>query len=209
MYGGASIDLPLPQRSPVESHVVLVDAADTPLGILEKQQAHREGRLHRALSVLVFNRAGETLLHRRAAEKYHSGGQWTNACCSHPRPGEDPAAAARRRLREEMGIEAEVEPAFRFTYRAEVGAGLVEHEYDHVFTAAWEGAPEPDPAEVDGWRWAPAVSLAAAAAARPDAFTPWFRMILARPEWSELVARYTPCEGAAHAQGSRPLTADP
>jgi isopentenyl-diphosphate delta-isomerase len=177
----------------VEAEVVLVDPADTPIGTLGKQRAHEEGRLHRAISVLVFNAAGETLLQRRAEGKYHSAGQWTNACCSHPHPGEDPAAAARRRLREEMGIDAAVEPLFRFTYRAEVGPGLVEHEYDHVFAAPWEGAPIPDPAEVEGWRWASAAALPAEAARDPEAFTPWFRLILARPDWRALAARYAPC----------------
>ena len=184
----------------MQTHVVLVDPDDTPIGTLEKQQAHEEGRLHRAVSVLVFNARGETLLHRRAAGKYHSGGQWTNACCSHPLPGEEPAAAARRRLREEMGIDAAVEPVFRFTYRAEVGPGLTEHEYDHVFAAHWMGEPAPDPDEVDGWRWAPAAELAAEAAARPTAFTPWFRMILARSEWPALAARYGVCEDRAGLQ---------
>jgi isopentenyl-diphosphate Delta-isomerase len=173
---------------PVTDHVVLVDPLDRSIGTLEKQRAHVEGRLHRALSVLVFNARGETLMQRRAAGKYHSGGRWTNACCSHPRPDEAVDAAARRRLREEMGIEAEVEPVFEFTYRADVGGGLVEHEYDHVFVARWEGEPTPDPDEADGWRWWPAAELADAAATEPERFTPWFLMIIARPEWPELVA---------------------
>jgi isopentenyl-diphosphate Delta-isomerase len=172
----------------VHTHVVLVDERDTPLGTLEKQQAHREGRLHRAVSVLVFNGRGDTLLQRRARSKYHSGGQWTNACCSHPLPGEPVEDAARRRLAEEMGIHAEVVPAFVFTYRAEVGGGLMEHEYDHVFLARWDGQPEADPAEVDEWRWAPAAGLPDAAARLPGEFTPWFRMILSRPEWATLSA---------------------
>ena len=187
----------------MQTHVVLVDASDAPIGTLEKQRAHLEGRLHRAVSVLVFNPRGEALLQRRAAGKYHSGGQWTNACCSHPLPDEPPADAARRRLREEMGIDAAVEPAFRFTYRAEVGPGLVEHEYDHVFATRWEGTPAPDPDEADAWRWVTPADLAAEVAADPERFTPWFRMILSRPEWAELAARYAAC-------GSRePRSGDP
>ena len=141
--------------SAVEERVVLVDESDAEVGTLEKQRAHAEGRLHRALSVFVLNARGEMLLQRRASAKYHSGGLWTNACCSHPRPGEPVDAAARRRLREEMGIDCALEPAFAFTYRAEVGGGLVEHEYDHVFLARYDGDPAPSADEVDGWRWVP------------------------------------------------------
>lgn len=167
-------------------HVILVDETDAELGTMEKQRAHVEGRLHRAVSVFVFNARGDTLLQRRAASKYHTGGLWTNACCSHPLPGEAPAAAARRRLREEMGIDAPMAPAFAFTYRAEVGGGLVEHEYDHVFLATWEGDPTPDPAEVEEWRWISPAALEDEVARDAGAFTPWFRTILARAEWPAL-----------------------
>ena len=67
-----------------EDHVILVDAHDAPIGTMEKMEAHRQGRLHRAFSIFLFNTAGELLLHQRALSKYHSGGLWTNTCCSHP-----------------------------------------------------------------------------------------------------------------------------
>jgi isopentenyl-diphosphate delta-isomerase len=183
--------IPETARPAPEERVVLVDERDAELGTLEKQRAHVEGRLHRALSVFVFNEAGDVLLQRRAAAKYHSGGQWTNTCCSHPRPGEPVADAARRRLREEMGFECDLAPAFAFTYRADVGGGLVEHEFDHVFVGRWEGAPAPDPGEVDGWRWAALDDLARDAALHPDAYTPWFRMVLADPAWRAGLERAT------------------
>jgi isopentenyl-diphosphate delta-isomerase len=167
----------------MEERVVLVDEADVEVGTLEKQRAHVEGRLHRALSVFVFNAEGDILLQRRAATKYHSPGQWTNTCCSHPRPGEHVADAARRRLREEMGFECDLVPAFAFTYRAEVGGGLVEHEFDHVFLGRWEGVPLPAAAEVDGWRWATLDEAARDALEHPEAYTPWFRMVLSDPRW--------------------------
>jgi isopentenyl-diphosphate delta-isomerase len=169
----------------MEERVVLVDENDVQVGTLEKQRAHLEGRLHRALSVFVLNGRGEMLLQRRAAAKYHSGGLWTNACCSHPRPAEPVDTAARRRLREEMGIDCALTPLFAFTYRADVGGGLVEHEYDHVFAAEWEGDPMPSADEVDGWRWVPVEAVADEVRRSPEAFTPWFRMVFARPDWPE------------------------
>jgi isopentenyl-diphosphate delta-isomerase len=182
-----------PER--MEDRVVLVDESDAEVGTLEKQRAHAEGRLHRALSVFVLNAAGEMLLQRRAPAKYHSGGLWTNACCSHPRPGEPVDAAARRRLREEMGIDCALEPAFEFTYRAPVGPGLVEHEYDHVFLARYDGEPAPAPDEVDGWRWVPLAELETELADAPERFTPWFRLVFSRPDWAERLHAFQP---AAH-----------
>lgn len=159
-------------------HVILVDRHDNELGVEEKLTAHRTGRLHRAFSVLVLNDAGAMLLQRRADGKYHSAGLWSNTCCSHPRPGEGTAEAARRRLREEMGFECDLEPVHDFIYRAEVGGGLVEHEYDHVFLGRWNGEPRPDPDEVGDWRWVPLPALRREVARQPSHFTYWFRVAL-------------------------------
>jgi isopentenyl-diphosphate delta-isomerase len=174
----------------MEERVVLVDENDAQVGTLEKQRAHLEGRLHRALSVFVMNSRGEMLLQRRAAGKYHSGGLWTNTCCSHPRPGEPVDEAARRRLREEMGIDVELVPLFEFTYRAPVGPGLVEHEYDHVFAGRYDGEPVPSVDEVDGWDWVPVRDLARRVNDDPEAFTPWFRVVFSNADLAERVLAF-------------------
>ena len=167
-----------------EDEVVLVDERDNVLGSLPKLQAHREGRLHRAISVFVFNSRGEMLLQRRASGKYHSGGLWTNACCSHPRPGEKPHQAAIRRLQEEMGVECALEYAFSFLYRAELDGGLTEHELDHVFVGEIDETPVPDPDEVSEWRWLSMEDVRAELEANPDSFTAWFPLA-----FNELSAR--------------------
>jgi len=133
--------------------VVLVDLQDRELGVEEKIKAHRDGKLHRAFSVFVFNEKGEILLQQRALHKYHSGGLWTNACCSHPRPGEGIAQAAARRLQEEMGFACQLRPAFQFIYKAELDGGLIEHELDHVFIGRYNGAVRPNASEVADFRW--------------------------------------------------------
>ncbi|MDX1675957.1 MAG: isopentenyl-diphosphate Delta-isomerase [Longimicrobiales bacterium] len=156
--------------------VILVDDHDTAVGTADKLEAHRTGALHRAFSVFVQNRRGEMLLQRRARDKYHSGGLWSNACCSHPRPGEPTDAAARHRLREEMGFTCPVDRVAALTYRAEVGGGLVEHEYDHLFVARWDGVPSPDPTEVEDWRWIALAELRAELDRTPERFTYWFRV---------------------------------
>ena len=162
----------------MSERVILVDANDNPIGTAEKLEAHRSGRLHRAFSAFVFNDKGELLLQRRAQGKYHSGGLWSNTCCSHPAPGEETGAAARRRLEEEMGFSCPLEAVTAIVYRADVGSGLVEYEYDHLLVGRWNGRPTPDPAEAEEWRWAPMDELREEVARYPRRFTYWFRVAL-------------------------------
>lgn len=168
--------------SPPEEQIVLVDRQDTPLGFMGKTEVHKKGLLHRAISVFVFNARGEFMLQRRADHKYHSGGLWTNTCCSHPRPGEPSQVAAHRRLREEMGFDTELSHAFSFVYRAEFDNGLIEHELDHVYVGFSEEIPEPEPAEVGAWRWLDRATLQRELEASPERFTAWFRIVLPRLE---------------------------
>lgn len=156
-----------------EEHVVLVDIDDREIGTMAKTRAHHEGKLHRAFSIFIFNSQGRLLLQRRAADKYHSGGLWTNSCCSHPRPGEPIAQAATRRLKEELGFACDLSPEFTFTYKAEVGEGLVEHEFDHVFFGAYDGPVLPDPSEVSEVRWMRMNDLADDLSTSPEHYTAW------------------------------------
>lgn len=162
----------------MREEVTLVDERDRVVGSAEKLAAHRSGQLHRAVSVFVFDEAGHMLLQRRAPTKYHSSGRWSNTCCGHPRPGETPGDAAHRRLQEEMGLNCPLESAFSFRYRADVGNGLVENEYDHVFVGRYAGSPIPHPDEVDAWRWASVDEVLEDVADHPDQYTPWLKIVL-------------------------------
>lgn len=164
----------------MSEQVILVDADDNAIGTGDKLQVHREGKLHRAFSVFVFSRTGQWLLQQRALDKYHSPGRWSNACCSHPRPGEGIREAAQRRLQEEMGFSCTVEPQFRFIYRAELEGGLIEHELDHVLTAVYDGAIVPNSAEVAAYRWVAWQALQQELQHQPETFTVWFRLIASR-----------------------------
>jgi isopentenyl-diphosphate delta-isomerase len=161
--------------------VILVDRNDVAIGTMEKMEAHRKGELHRAFSVVVSNSKGEILLQKRARHKYHSGGLWTNACCSHPLPGEKMADATRRRLREEMGIDLQPEFAYKFIYKTVLDQNLIEHEYDHVFTATFNGEPQINREEVEAWKFADPGLLKADMEKHPEAYTYWFRLILRHP----------------------------
>jgi isopentenyl-diphosphate Delta-isomerase len=169
--------------------VVLVNEHDEPIGTMEKMAAHEAPHLHRAFSIFLCDAQGRMLLQKRAASKYHSGGLWTNTCCSHPYPGEDTLGAAHRRLGEELGINAvSLEKAFHFTYTVSFGNGLVECEFDHVFCGQYDGPIVPNVAEVEAIRFVPLPQLVAEVEERPAAFTPWFLLALPKlqahfPQW--------------------------
>lgn len=159
-------------------HVVLVDDDDRQIGTMEKMEAHQRGVLHRAFSVLVFNSRGEILIQKRASTKYHSAGLWTNACCSHPRPDEDIRDGSARRLKEEMGIDALPEFAYKFVYKVSLDNGLIEHEIDHVFIATFDGKPQVDPAEASAWKFVKLDELRRDTQVNPEHYTHWFKLIL-------------------------------
>ncbi len=158
--------------------VVLVNQYDEPMGTMEKMEAHRSPHLHRAFSIFLFNHQKEMLLQRRALTKYHSGGLWTNACCSHPYPDEWVEAAANRRLKEELGISTALHKAFDFVYQAEFENGLFEHEFDHVFIGEYNGALHPDPAEVADYCYKSLDEIKSDLEVSPGAYTPWFKIAL-------------------------------
>ncbi|MFZ9982682.1 MAG: isopentenyl-diphosphate Delta-isomerase [Cyclobacteriaceae bacterium] len=160
------------------TEVVLVDHNDLQLGTMEKLEAHRRGLLHRAVSVFLFNSKGEVMLQRRALTKYHSAGLWTNTCCSHPYPGESAADAARRRLREEMGIDAPLDFSHSFIYKTDLEGGMTEHELDHVFFGYYDGDASPDPEEADQWKFVPLSDLLEDIKLNPKLYTVWMRLIL-------------------------------
>ena len=171
----------------MEQQVILVNTEDEMTGTAGKMEVHREGLLHRAFSVFIFNSKGEMLLQQRAINKYHSGGLWTNACCSHPNPGEQTEVAATRRLREEMGFETELEKVFDFVYKAEFENGLIEHEFDHVFTGEYDGVIDYSREEVMDYTWRSMQEIHKSIENDPSQYTAWFRLAFPMIEkwWSK------------------------
>ena len=163
-------------------HVVLVDEHDNAIGTMEKLEAHQKGILHRAFSILLFNSQGELLLQKRSSLKYHSSGLWTNTCCSHPLPDEPVQQAARRKLKQEMGIDLKTEFAYKFIYKTSLDKGLIEHELDHVFTGTFDGIPVINKEEVEEWKFANLIDLKKDIQKNPDHYTYWFRLIMEHNE---------------------------
>lgn len=161
-------------------NVILVDEHDNEQGLMEKMEAHRQGLLHRAFSVFILNDKGELMVQQRAIAKYHSGGLWTNTCCSHPRAGETTINAAHRRLVEEMGFDCEVEKMFHFIYKAELDQGLTEYELDHLFVGYYNEEPTINREEVEAWKWMTLEEVDGGIKSKPEEYTEWFKIIFNR-----------------------------
>lgn len=160
--------------------IILVNERDEQTGIGEKMAVHKQGLLHRAFSVFIFNKNGEMLLQQRSMNKYHSPGLWTNTCCSHPLPGEETINAANRRLHEEMGFQTQLEEVFDFIYKADMENGLIEHELDHVFVGEYDGSLHLAADEVMEYRYATMEELKRELLEKPGQFTAWFNIAFPR-----------------------------
>lgn len=162
--------------------IILVDENDKELGFIEKMQAHvNGGKLHRAFSIFIFNKEGKLLLQQRAKSKYHFGGLWTNTCCSHPNKGEDLKDAVHRKLKQEFGFDTDMKELFSFLYRAEdPKSGLAEYELDHVFIGSFDGTPQPNPEEIEEFKWITIDELQKDIEDNPDSYTPWFKICLGK-----------------------------
>jgi len=166
-----------------EDKVILVDSLDRPIGIMDKMEAHlKGGTLHRAFSAFVFNKKNELLLQRRALTKYHSGGLWTNTCCSHPRPGEGTKEAGMRRMVEELGVTCQLDEVFTFTYKAVLDKGLTEYEFDHVLIGRFDGDLHLNDEEVDSYKWLSMTEIKLLFHEHPDEFTVWFKIAFEKVE---------------------------
>ncbi|MGR3811609.1 isopentenyl-diphosphate Delta-isomerase [Jiulongibacter sp. NS-SX5] len=170
------------ENLPAKTNIIitLVNEQDEITGYEEKIKVHLDGLLHRAFSILVFNDAGEMLIHQRALHKYHSPGLWTNACCGHPNKGEANYDAAYRRLGEEMGFQCDLDYKFTFHYKATFSNGLTENEIDHVYFATYNDSFEVNPEEVADYRWVKTEEIAKEIEEKPENFTVWFKEIMNR-----------------------------
>lgn len=156
--------------------VVLVDTFNNPLGEAEKLSAHKEPKLHRAFSVFLVNLKGEILIQKRADGKYHSGGLWANACCSHPESAdENIKESAEKRTEEELGIQGvKLKELFSFVYFAKFRNNLFEYEHDTVFLGAYNGEIKLDEEEASEYKWISPNELNEDLTRHPEKYAVWF-----------------------------------
>ncbi len=162
------------------SKVILCDKNGKELGVYDKILAHKEGKLHKAFSVFIYNKKGELLIQQRAENKYHSGGLWANSCCSHYVSGENILETIQNRLIEELGFSCDIKNRFSFVYDLDVSGGMREHEFDTIFEGKYNGSIKLNPEEVQNYRWISIENLKHEIRQKPDKFAPWFKKILER-----------------------------
>ena len=161
-----------------DDFVVLVNQNDEKIGLMQKMEAHQKGVLHRAFSVLIFNRNKKLMLQKRNLNKYHSPGLWTNTCCSHQRNGESNISAGMRRLKEEMGFSTELKELDSFIYKVKFENGLIEHELDHILVGEYNSDIKPNYEEVDDWKWMDLEDIKNDIKINSDKYTEWFKIII-------------------------------
>jgi isopentenyl-diphosphate delta-isomerase len=161
--------------------IILVDHRDNDIGCEEKDACHRiPAKLHRAFSIFIINEQGHMLIQKRAAMKKTWPAFWSNACCSHPRKGENLPEAALRRLQEELGFTCPLQHIFTFRYKADYSTEFGESEIDHVFVGQFDGAVRPNKDEIQDWRFISVRELSHDVRNNPEKYTPWFRKALPR-----------------------------
>jgi isopentenyl-diphosphate Delta-isomerase len=160
-------------------YVTLVNKKDKNIGVEEKIHAHKNGgKLHRAFSILTFNDEGQLLLQLRSVKKYHFGGLWSNTCCGHPRPNERTKQAGERRLEEEFGFTTNLTDIGDFIYKADYENGLTEHELDHILIGKYDGDINPNPDEIDDYKYISIDELKIDVSENPTRYSPWFKEIV-------------------------------
>lgn len=169
------------KKETMSEYIITVDEKDRETGAIEKLEAHRRGILHRAFSVMIFNKEGEILLQKRAKLKYHSPGLWSNACCSHQRVGESLDEAVSRRLNEELGFTCDCKEVFQFRYHVEFDNGLIEHELDHVYFGYFNGKVFPNKDEIEEIMWIKPDKLNKDMMEHPTNYTYWFKVLMEQP----------------------------
>jgi|SRR3989344_3858076 len=169
-----------------EEEVILVNNNNKRIGVEKKIKVHKEGKLHRAFSIFIFNSRGELLIQQRAKLKYHSGGLWSNTICSHPKPNESYYEAIHRRLKEEMGFDCKMRKLFCFVYKSSLANGLIENEYDCVFIGKFDGEPNPNPKEIMNYKWISIKELKEDIIKNPNKYTIWLKIIFKKVRSSQI-----------------------
>ncbi len=165
-------------RDPMEEFVVLVDEHNNQVGTAKKETVHTKNTpLHRGFSCFLFNSKNELLLTKRSSKKKTFPGVWTNTVCGHPAPGESAVEAAKRRLKEELGIKnyelREIRKVAPYRYRFADKNGIVENEICPIVAGYTDVDPHPVKDEIEEWKWVKWEEFLSEIKSNPQPYSPW------------------------------------
>ncbi len=180
----------------MNKELIYVDEQDCIVGFGEKIQTHKDGHLHRAFSLFIYDKDKKRfLLQRRNENKYHSGGKWSNACCSHPYKNETWYESLQRGVSDELNLSLDIcedincdsktLPQFldnklffagSFIYFSNY-EDLCEHELDYVFIYVIDTAIQDinfNESEISALKWLTLSEIAEWIKKYPNDFSSWF-----------------------------------
>jgi len=164
-----------------EEFVILVDENDNPIGTEEKVKCHLpDGKLHRAFTVLLFDKDGKLVLTRRAKEKMLWPGDWDGTFASHPRESETYVSSGERRMPEELGIEGNLDYLHKFEYHVPYKDVGSENEICGTLIGIIDKDSEPQEieGEIDEIKWISANELLSELKTNPQIYCPWMLIAL-------------------------------
>ncbi len=156
-------------QSPEEEEFSVVDPGDRAVGHASRAEVHGNNLLHRAVHILIFNGRGEVYLQKRSRTKDRHPLLWDSSAAGHVAADEEYDNAARRELREELGIDVSLERVVKLPASERTG-----FEFIWLYCGRSEGSPKPDSREIEYGGFFPVAIVDGWIAARPDEFAPGF-----------------------------------
>lgn len=154
----------------------LTDQTGTVIGCATREECHMgDGKTHLAFMALLINKDGNFILTKRSGRKSLWANFWDASIVSHVLPGETVVEAAKRRCREELGIDADFTDLGAFVYREKHGDSS-ENEYCHVLTGRTEDETDPNPVEISGIKPVTGEELKRDIKIHTDKYTPWLKL---------------------------------
>ncbi len=159
--------------------VVLVNEKDEEVGLENKKKAHlKEGILHRAFTIFIFNSKKQLLIQKRSKNKFLWPLSWEASCSSHPLPGEDYLTAAKKRLKRELGFSCKLKLLGRFQYQANYKNIGAEKEICALLIGKYNGKIKPNKKEIAEYKWVDLKELKKDLTKNPKKYAPWLKIAL-------------------------------
>jgi len=155
--------------------ITFVDKDDNIIGAGSKEEAWKNGIIHRIARIFLFNSKEELLITKRADNLSSLPGKWDQSAAGHVDEGENYATAAKRELEEEVGVkDIELEEKGKFFTDETDESGKIKKRFSMLYIGHYDGEVTPNPKEVSKIQWINLEKLNAWMDERPNEFTAGF-----------------------------------